>query len=303
MASEPATEPAVEPQADEPTADEPAVPTHAEDIARFGDRLRSPEAGRRLAEHDSRIYMPLVLSALLPIVVAASRASTDSRVSIVVNVVAWLVFVYDLVVHMRYVRGYLRTHVGIFDLTVVILTAPWFLLPGFSGSQILVLARLARLVRLFFVSKTARQLGRRLGSVGIFAVAMLLFCSWMAYVADHATNPEFATFGDALWWGVVTITTVGYGDIVPETQKGRLAGVFLMLTGIATLGIISGTLASAFRSARSPAEDAAAAKGRADSAAAAADVQTELAELKAHLIALEQGVAALVDQLRPPPNP
>ena len=291
-----ASEPAKEQQADEEADDE--VPTHAEDVAHFGDRLRSPEAGRRLAEHDSRIYLPLVLSATLPIVVAASRAATDSRVSIVVNVVAWLVFVYDLLVHIRYVRGYLRTHVGIFDLTVVILTAPWFLIPGFSGTQVLMLARLARLVRLFFVSKTARQLGRRLSSVGVFALAMLLFCAWMAYVAEHPTNPDFATFGDSIWWGIVTLTTVGYGDIVPETQKGRLAGVFLMLTGIATLGVISGTLASAFRSSRSPAEDAAAAKGRADSAAAAADVQTELAELKAHLVALEQGVAALVDQGR-----
>jgi len=294
-----ASEPAKEQQGHEQPAEEPAVPTHAEDVARFGDRLRSPDAGRRLAEHDSRIYLPLVLSAILPIVVAASRAATDSRVSIVVNVVAWLVFVYDLVVHMRYVRGYLRTHVGTFDLTVVILTAPWFLLPGFSGSQILMLARLARLVRLFFVSKTARQLGRRLGSVGLFAVAMLLFCSWMAYVADHATNPEFATFGDALWWGVVTITTVGYGDIVPETEKGRFAGVFLMLTGIATLGIISGTLANAFRSVRTSSADAAAAQERETRAADAADLQAQLAELKAHLIALEEGVAALVDQGRP----
>ena len=121
------------------------------------------------------------------------------------------------------------------------------------------LARLARLVRLFFVSKGARQLGRRLGSVGLFSVAMLLFCSWMAYVAEHPANPEFATFGDSLWWGIVTLTTVGYGDIVPKTEKGRLAGVFLMLTGVATLGVISGTLASAFRSSSraAAAEDAA----------------------------------------------
>ena len=81
----------------------------------------------------------------------------------------------------------------------------------------------------------------------------------MAYVAEHPANPEFATFGDSLWWGIVTLTTVGYGDIVPETEKGRLAGVFLMLTGVATLGVISGTLASAFRSSNraAAAEDAA----------------------------------------------
>ena len=55
----------------------------------------------KLVDHERRIYLPLVLSALLPIVVAASRSATDSCVSIAVNVVTWLVFVYDLFVHMR----------------------------------------------------------------------------------------------------------------------------------------------------------------------------------------------------------
>src|SRR5262245_58281046 len=108
--------------------------------SKLAERARSSEARRKLAEHERRIYLPLVLSALLPIVVAVSRAAEDSRISIVVNVVAWLVFVYDLAVHMRYVRGYLRTGVGMFDLSVVILTAPWFLIPGFGGSQILMFA-------------------------------------------------------------------------------------------------------------------------------------------------------------------
>ena len=225
-----------------------------EQSSRDLDRARSPEAREQLVAHNRRIYLPLLLSAILPIVVAASRSATDSSVSIVVNIVAWLVFVYDLFVHIRLERHYLRTKVGVFDLVIVIITAPWFLLPGFGGSQILVLARLARLVRLFFVSKGARQLGRRLGSVGLFSVAMLLFCSWMAYVAEHPANPEFATFGDSLWWGVVTLTTVGYGDIVPETEKGRIAGVFLMVTGLGALGVLSGTMASFFRTSRTKEE-------------------------------------------------
>jgi voltage-gated potassium channel len=289
---------------------EPSTKGSPLDDERVLDQARSPEARERLKEHERRIYIPLLLSALLPIVVAASRSATDSRVSIVVNVIAWLVFVYDLFVHIRLERHYLRTKVGVFDLVVVILTAPWFLIPGFGGSQILVLARLARLVRLFFVSKGARQLGRRLGSVGLFAVAMLLFCSWMAYVAEHPTNSGFATFNDSLWWGIVTLTTVGYGDIVPDTQKGRFAGVFLMLTGVATLGVISGTLASAFRSSnRAAAEDAAdqgdggaADEVPADEAPAATDdLQAQLADLRAHLVVLEQHVATLVERSSPSP--
>jgi voltage-gated potassium channel len=206
-------------------------------------------AGRRerLAAWDHRIHLPIVLAAVLPIVLGLSGASGDSGMSIAVNVVAWLVFVADLAVHMRLVHRYLRSGVGLFDLAIVVLTAPWFLIPGFGGSQVLVLARLGRLARLMVASPGARRALQRLGQVGIFATAMLLLGSWMAYTAEKPTNPGFATYGDALWWGIVTLTTVGYGDIVPHTEKGRLAGVFLMITGLATLGVLSGTMASFFR--------------------------------------------------------
>jgi voltage-gated potassium channel len=213
----------------------------------------TPERRERLATWDRRAHLPIVLSALLPIVLGLSRASDDSGVTIAVNVVAWLVFVADLVVHMRLVHRYLRTGVGMFDLAVVVLTAPWFLIPGFGGSQVLVLARLGRLARLVVASPGARKAVQRLGQVGLFATAMLLLGSWMAYTAEKPTNPGFATYGDALWWGTVTLTTVGYGDIVPHTEKGRLAGVFLMITGLATLGVLSGTMASFFRTSRSSA--------------------------------------------------
>ena len=65
--------------------------------------------------------------------------------------------------------------------------------------------------------------------------------------AEHATNPGFKTYGDALWWGIVTLTTVGYGDIVPKTTTGRVAGIMIMFTGVAVLGLLAGSLASFFR--------------------------------------------------------
>jgi len=219
------------------------------------NKARAPDDPAKLAAFERAFYLPLLLSAILPIVTASSGSATDSWVSITVNVVAWLVFVVDLAVHIHFVHRYLASRVGIFDLVVVIITAPWFLIPGLGGSQILVLARLARLARLLFVSKGARRAVNRLGKVGLFAGGMLLFSSWMAYVAESPTNSEFATFRDSLWWGIVTLTTVGYGDIVPVTAKGRIAGTFLMLTGITTLGLIAATLASAFGFAGDTPED------------------------------------------------
>jgi voltage-gated potassium channel len=268
----------------------------------FKDRVRSPADLRTLSDFERRIHLPLVLSAILPIVTAASRAGTDSGISIAVNVVTWLVFVLDLVVHIRYVRGYLRSGMGLFDLGVVILTAPWFLIPGFEGSQILMLARLARLLRLLFVSKAARRAANRLGKVGLFAAGMLLFCSWVAYVSEHPTNPEFNSYGSAFWWGIVTLTTVGYGDIVPETEKGRVAGTFLMITGIATLGLISATLASLFRlsaSGKTESDVSPSDASAPEAEPAAADLASELAATRQQLAAVERQLTALARAASP----
>jgi len=255
---------------------------------RFASRVRSPEDLQSLSDFEHFIYFPLVLAAVLPLVSAASNATNDSRVSIVVNVVAWLVFVVDLVVHVHYVRRYLRTGAGVFDLVVVIITAPWFLIPGFGGSQVLVLARLARVARLVFVSPGARRAGKRIGRVGVFAIGMLLFCSWMAYVAEHPANPEFATFGDALWWGIVTLTTVGYGDIVPITTTGRLAGIAIMFTGVAVLGVLAGSLAALFHLDQ-PREE--------DDGVPLPPVVEELASLRAELKSFDERLSRLIDQV------
>ena len=233
------------------------------------------------------MHLPIVLAAILPIVLGLSRASDDSGIVIAVNVVAWLVFVLDLGVHMRLVRGYLKSGVGVFDLAVVVLTAPWFLIPGFGGSQVLTIARLGRLARLVVASPGARRALQRLGQVGIFAVGMLLLASWMAYTAEKPTNPEFATFGDSLWWGVVTLTTVGYGDIVPETEKGRIAGVFLMITGLGTLGILSGTMASFFRTSGSASAESVPETPPAASDEELDDVRQQLAAIADRLAARE----------------
>jgi voltage-gated potassium channel len=52
------------------------------------------------------------------------------------------------------------------------------------------------------------------------------------------------TFGDALWWAITTVTTVGYGDQYPVTVEGRLIAVGLMLSGVALIGVVTATFAS-----------------------------------------------------------
>jgi voltage-gated potassium channel len=96
-------------------------------------------------------------------------------------------------------------------------------------------------------SKGSRRLFDRLGRVTLVAGGVVVIASLVAYHAEHPVNSEFATVGDAFWWGIVTLTTVGYGDIVPKTSTGRWAAVIIMITGIAVLGLLAGSLASFFR--------------------------------------------------------
>lgn len=59
-------------------------------------------------------------------------------------------------------------------------------------------------------------------------------------------EPKSGTFGDAMWWAVVTITTVGYGDITPASPLGRIAGVVVMLVGIGFVAILTAAIAAHF---------------------------------------------------------
>jgi voltage-gated potassium channel len=82
----------------------------------------------------------------------------------------------------------------------------------------------------------------------LLAAAGLLFVgSWLVMLSERdAPGANIHDYGSALWWGIVTMTTVGYGDKFPVTGLGRCVAVVLMLVGIGLLGVITATVASFF---------------------------------------------------------
>ncbi|VDM97763.1 unnamed protein product [Thelazia callipaeda] len=74
----------------------------------------------------------------------------------------------------------------------------------------------------------------------------LIFSSFLVYLCEKSTNEKYSTFADALWWGVITLSTVGYGDKTPETWLGKVIAAFCALVGISFFALPAGILGSGF---------------------------------------------------------
>jgi voltage-gated potassium channel len=77
-------------------------------------------------------------------------------------------------------------------------------------------------------------------------MVILLLAAFGFSLVEPAEGPWVDRFGRAVWWGLVTLTTVGYGDVVPITFSGRVVGTFLMVIGFISLSLVTATIASVF---------------------------------------------------------
>ncbi|WP_183108666.1 potassium channel family protein [Thermohalobacter berrensis] len=78
----------------------------------------------------------------------------------------------------------------------------------------------------------------------VIAILFIIFFSSLFYLFEAPYNKNIKSFIDALWWGFVTSTTVGYGDIYPVTSIGRVIAILLMIIGIGAFGFITASIAS-----------------------------------------------------------
>jgi voltage-gated potassium channel len=85
---------------------------------------------------------------------------------------------------------------------------------------------------------------RGLWRVIVILFSILLFAATIVYYFEHKHNPHFSGFVDAFWWAVVTVSTVGYGDITPTTLIGKMLTSLFILSGVITVSIFTATISS-----------------------------------------------------------
>lgn len=159
------------------------------------------------------------------------------------------------------------TPIFLFDFVYRFLTASSrarYFVRGYGWADLVASIPLLRFLRVFRSLRAIRLMraygGRRIladliearaSATFLLTLFLVLFVLEAAgasiyYVEGAAAAANIRSAGDALWWGIVTITTVGYGDRYPVTEGGRVIGVFLLLAGIGLFSVLTGFIANAF---------------------------------------------------------
>jgi len=204
-------------------------------------------------DESGRVHTPLepvVLAAtlaLIPVLIVQIDASGGwQTAAFVANWLIWAVFLFELTAILIVATrkgAALRAHW--LDAAIVLLTVPvWGQL--LSSLRFF---RFLRLLRAVAIISRAIQAERRLTSTSLFRVVALitLFLVVVAGAAQATFDAnEFPSMWDGVWWAIVTVTTVGYGDFYPKDVEGRLIGIAVMLLGIGFISVLTATIASQF---------------------------------------------------------
>ena len=152
---------------------------------------------------------------------------------------------------------YIFSFTGLIDFLAIIPS----ILPYFFGGLDLRWLRVLRLLRLLKISNyssaiedffSAIKADWRSFSAALYLIVIALFLSSaLMYIAEHDSQPEkFSSIPETMWWGLITLTTVGYGDVSPVTPLGKIIGAFTAIMGVCTVALLTGIVASAFANQR-----------------------------------------------------
>jgi len=206
------------------------------------ERVKDARSPREIA-YERWTTLPMIFLSLIFLLAYAVLILDDLRFSNVATIVlayllvgTWAAFIVDYFVRLGLAsnrRLFVRRN--ILDMTSMVI-------PFMRPFQLLVYLRRLR----WFRGRTGSSLRARVLAYAGSAVIMFIFVISLAVFAAerHAPGASITSYGDAVWWAMETISTVGYGDMVPVTVPGRIYAVALMLGGMVIVGATTATVIS-----------------------------------------------------------
>jgi voltage-gated potassium channel len=253
----------------------PAMPTTYASMAQERDSQRygRPDAGWRLRlytiifEADTRagrtfdVALLLVIIASVAVVIADSIASVHARWQTHFQVLEWvftIAFTLEYIARLACVRRPLRyalSFYGIVDLLAVLPTYLAILVPEMSALIDVRILRLLRVFRIFKLAEYVDEFGllgqalhasrRKIFVFLIFVMLIVMVMGTLMYVVEGPEN-GFSSIPVGIYWAITTMTTVGFGDITPHTNLGRIIASAMMLIGWGTLAVPTGIVGAEF---------------------------------------------------------
>lgn len=201
----------------------------------------------------------LLVAILLSVIVVLldSVASLNEKYAVMFNTIEWILTVLFTIEYVLRIYSahkpvrYIFSFYGVIDLLAIL---PTYLSLVLTGTHFLVVIRILRLLRVFRVLKLARYVGaannlrtalkNSRAKIVVFievVLTIVVIIGSMMYLIEGPEN-GFNNIPKSIYWAIVTITTVGYGDIAPNTPIGQILASLLMLTGYAIIAVPTGII-------------------------------------------------------------
>ena len=168
-----------------------------------------------------------------------------------------LIFTVEYAVRLAVVRKKRKYALSFFGIVDLLSILPTYVAIFFIGSQYFMVIRILRLLRMFRVLKMAHHFGQsnlllnalRMSwpKISVFLFFILTLVSiegTLMYLVEGSINPGFSSIPQSIYWAIVTVTTVGYGDVSPITVPGKMLASMIMLSGFAIIAVPAGIVTS-----------------------------------------------------------
>ena len=201
--------------------------------------------------YDTTILLLALISVILVILGFMDVIDLDNPPYNIIDLMIWIVFIVDYLWRFFTSKKKFRFIIdNVFDLLAILPLNAIFTVFRlgriFRLAKLTKLVKLTRLLRIIGLSgKLERKASRLLRTNGLLYI--LYVNVFIVFVGSSILSVvEEKAFSDSLWWALVTVTTVGYGDIVPVSLFGKWIAVLLMLVGISTIGMLTSALTNFF---------------------------------------------------------